>query len=132
MNHQECIFKKYLTSCSVDKVFADRDLTGIRKQKVIDASIQGEDKLYTHISMMFHLHIISFASQLIPLKRKLNVAKREESSQICQDPEPSKLRRLVLVYFEKKQNKQKQLLRAVLIVKVFCKLFLLIYMLENF
>ena len=84
MNHQECVFKKYLTSCSVDKVFADRDLTGIRKQKVIDASIQGEDKLYTHISMMFHLHIISFASQLIPLKRKLNVAKREESSQICQ------------------------------------------------
>ena len=39
MNHQKCIFKKYLTSCSVDKVFADKDLTDIRKQKVIDSSI---------------------------------------------------------------------------------------------
>ena len=35
MNHQEGIFKKYLTSWSVDKVFADKDVTGIRKQKVI-------------------------------------------------------------------------------------------------
>ena len=50
MNDQECIFKKYLTSCSVDKVFADKGLTDVRKQKVIDSSILSEDELYTHIS----------------------------------------------------------------------------------
>ena len=35
MNDQKYIFKKYLTSFSVDKVFADKDLTDIKKQKVI-------------------------------------------------------------------------------------------------
>ena len=57
MNHQECIFKKYLTSRSVDKVFADKYLTGIRKQKVIDSIIQREDELYAHIndvSLAYH------------------------------------------------------------------------------
>ena len=50
MNDQECIFEKYLTSCSAEKVFADKDLTGIRKQKVINSSIQREDELYTYIN----------------------------------------------------------------------------------
>ena len=83
MNHQECIFKKYLTSCSVDKVFADKDLAGIRKQKVIESSIQREDVLYTYIndvSLTYH----KLATQLLSLKRKLNVTKREESSQMSQ------------------------------------------------
>ena len=39
MNDQECIFKGYLTRCANDKVFADKYLTNIRKQKVIDSSI---------------------------------------------------------------------------------------------
>ena len=39
MNQQKCMFKNYLRSCSVDKVFADKDLTDIRKQKVIDLNI---------------------------------------------------------------------------------------------
>ena len=69
-------------------------------------------------SMMFHLHMTSFATQIIPLKRRLNVTKTEEFT----DPEPSKRRKLVLVYFEKNvENKQKQQLRGVLIVEVFCK-----------
>ena len=38
MNDQKCIFKRYLTSCSADRVFVDKDLTGIRKQKVIASS----------------------------------------------------------------------------------------------
>ena len=38
MNDQKCIFKRYLTSCSADGVFVDKDLTGIRKQKVIASS----------------------------------------------------------------------------------------------
>ena len=54
MNDQECIIKKYLTSCSV---FADKGLTDVRKQKVIDSSILREDELYTHItdvSLVYH------------------------------------------------------------------------------
>ena len=39
MNDQECIFKRYLTSCSVDKALHDKGLTYVRKQKVIDSSI---------------------------------------------------------------------------------------------
>ena len=84
------------------------------------------------ISMMFHLHIISFATQLVPLKRRPNVIKKRIIESIVSDPELTKRRRLLLVYFEKNfDNKQKQRLRRVLIVEVFYKLFFLIYMLEN-
>ena len=132
MNLQECIFRKYLTSCSVDKVFADKGLTGIRKQKVINSSIQREDELYTHIndvSLAYHkLCYIAYTS-----KEKTERHKKRKIESNVSDPEPSKRRRLVLVYFEKNfENKQKQSLRGVLTVKVFCKLFLLIHMLENF
>ena len=33
MNHQECIFKKYLIRYSVDKVLADKDLYRYKKTK---------------------------------------------------------------------------------------------------
>ena len=132
MNHQECIFKKYLTSCSVNKVFADKDLTGIRKQKVIESSIQREDELYTHINdVSLAYHKLCYTAYTSKEKIERHKKRRVESN--VSDPEPSKRRRLVLVFFEKNfENKQKQPLRGVLIVKVFCKLFLLIYMLENF
>lgn len=50
MNDQECIFKGYLTRYANDKVFADKYLANIRKQKVIDSSIQRQDELDTHIN----------------------------------------------------------------------------------
>ena len=43
MNHQECIFKRCITSCSDNKVFVDKDLTDMKKEKVIESSFQRED-----------------------------------------------------------------------------------------
>ena len=84
MNDQECIFKRYLTSCSADKIFADKSLTNVRKQKVIESSIQKSSQAFCIlISMIFHLHITSFTTLLIPLKRRLNVTKRQDSIQMC-------------------------------------------------
>ena len=93
MNHQECIFKKYLTSCSVDKY-----LTGIRKQKVIDSIIQREYELYTHIndvSLAYH----KLCDTAYTSKEKTESHKKRRGEQYVSDPEPSKRRRLVLVYF---------------------------------
>ena len=81
--------------------------------------------------MMFHLYITIFAAQLIPLKTEHHKKRRVQSN--MSDPEPSKRTTLVLIYLEKNfENKQKQLLRGALIVEEFCKLFFLIYILENF
>lgn len=127
MNDQEFIFKKYLTSYSVDKAFADKGLTDVREQEAIDSSIHRDDELYTHIndvSLGYHkLYYTAYTSERIERDKKRRVKSN------VSDPEPSKLRRLVLVYSEKDfENKQKQLLRGVLIVEVLHKLFFLIYM----
>ena len=97
MNDQECIFKKYLTSCSVHKLFADKDLIDIRKQKVINSSIHRDDKLYTHISdvsLAYHkLCCTTYTSKEKTARHKKRRLKSNSS-----DTEPFKGTRLVLAY----------------------------------
>lgn len=105
----------------------NKDLTDIRKQKVIGSSIQREDEQkgdINDVSLGYHkLYYTAYTSERIERDKKRRVKSN------VSDPEPSKLRRLVLVYSEKDfENKQKQLLRGVLIVEVLHKLFFLIYM----
>ena len=107
MNDQECIFIKYLTSCSVDKVFADKGLTDVREQKIIDSSIHREDELYTHISdvsLVYHkLCYTAYTS-----KEKTERHKKSGVESNTSDPELFKRAKLVLVYFDKNcENKQK-------------------------
>ena len=106
----------------------NKDLTDIRKQKVIDSSIQREDEQkedINDVSLGYHkLYYTAYTS-----KERIERDKKRRVKSNVSDPEPSKLRRLVLVYSEKDfENKQKQLLRGVLIVEVLHKLFFLIYM----
>ena len=132
MNDQEFIFKKYLTSYSVDKAFADKGLTDVREQEAIDSSIHRDDELYTHIndvSLGYH----KFCYTAYTSKEKTERHKKSGVESNASDPEVFKRNRLVLVYFDKNcENKQRQPLIGVLIVELFCKLFLLIYMSENF
>ena len=84
------------------------------------------------ISVMFHLDITSFDTAYTS-KEKTERHKKCGVESNTSDPEPFKHTRLVLVYFDKNcENKQKQLLIGTLTVELFCKLFLLIYILENF
>lgn len=109
----------------------NKDLTDIRKQKVIDSSIQREDEQKEDINDVSRGYHKLYYTAYISKERIESDKKRRVKSNVS-DPEPSKLRRLILVYSEKDfENKQKQLLRGVLIVEVLHKLFFLIYMLEN-
>ena len=73
---------------------------------------------------MFHLDITSFDTAYTS-KEKTERHKKCGVESNTSDPEPFKHTRLVLVYFDKNcENK--------LLVELFCKLFLSIYMLENF
>ena len=52
------------------------------------------------ISMIFHLHITSFGTLLIPLKRRLNVTKREDSIQMCCTLSLLSVEDSILIYLE--------------------------------
>ena len=101
MNYQECIFKRYLKSCSADKIFPDKSLTNVRKQKVIDSSIQRKDDLYTHIndiSLAYHkLWYTAYTS-----KEKIERHKKRGFDSNVLYPESSKRRRLYFDIFRKK------------------------------
>ena len=95
MNHQECMFIKYLTSCSVDKVFADKDLSDTRKQAVIDSSIQREDThiciLSTHVNdVSLPYHKLCYTAYTSKEKIERHKKRRVESN--VSDPEPSSVK----------------------------------------
>ena len=100
MNYQECIFKRYLTSCSADKIFPYKSLTNVRKQKVIDSSIQRKDDLYTHIndiSLAYHkLWYTAYTS-----KEKIERHKKRGFDSNVLYPESSKRRRLYFDIFRR-------------------------------
>ena len=101
MNDQECIFKRYLTSCSADKIFPDKSLTNVRKQKVIDSSIQRKDDLYTHINdISLAYHKLCYTAYTSKEKIERHKKRRFDSNVLY--PESSKRRRLFLIYLEKK------------------------------
>ena len=78
MNDQECIFKRYLRSCLIDKLLADKELKDIKKIGNRLKHSERERMNCLLISMMFHSHITIFATQLVPLKRRERLKKRRE------------------------------------------------------
>ena len=93
MSDKECVFGSYLTTCSVDKVFADKELTEIRKKKVIESSEQRKDDLHLHInslSQSYHNLCYTAYTSKEKIERLNNKRKAEQSAK---EAKPTKSRR---------------------------------------
>ena len=96
VNDQECIFRRYLSSCSTDKEFADKSLTDKRMQKVIESSIARADDLHNHIDeVSLEYHSLCYTAYTSKEKIERHIKKRKAES-IKSEPEISKRRRLIV------------------------------------
>ena len=92
MNDKECIFRNYLPTCSVDKVLAEKDLTEIRKKKVIESSEKRKDDLHLHInsfSQAYHNLCYTAYMSKEKIERLNNKRKAEQSGK---EAKPTKSR----------------------------------------
>ena len=93
MSGKECIFRNYLTTCSVDKILADKDLTEIRKKKLVESSEQRKDDLHLNIndlSQAYHSLCYSTYTSKEKIERITNKRKAEQSAK---EDKPTKSRR---------------------------------------
>ena len=92
MDERECVFKKYLTSCSVDKTFADSSLTEVRKRKVVESSVKRDDDLQTYIENTA-LYYHSLCYMAYTSKEKIERHNKRKAESTISDCGPVKSRR---------------------------------------